>query len=312
MAENNYELIIVGGGPAGLSAGIYASRARVRTLLIEKMGCGGQAAITDSIENYPGFPESISGFELTARMEAQARAFGTEIVHGDVAGIERMDDGSWKVTGSDVSYTAAAVIIASGAKFRMLGVPGEQEFVGRGVSYCATCDGAFFRGREVVVVGGGDSAVQEALFLTRFAAKVTVIHRRGQLRASAILRERVKANEKITLLMNTIVTSVNGEGMVTGVGIKNTVSGETGTYAADGVFIFVGWTPNTAFTGAVIARDEKGYIITDEHMATGLPGLFACGDARRKILRQVVTAAGDGATAAVAAQEYLSTMKNVK
>ena len=309
MPSKKHELIIIGGGPAGLTAGIYTSRARIPTLIIERMGCGGQAAITDNIENYPGFAEGINGFELSSRMESQARAFGTTIVNDDISGLEKGEDNGWIVRAADKQYESRAVIIAAGARYRALGVPGEEEFTGRGVSYCATCDGAFYRGREVVVVGGGDSAIQEALFLTRFASRVTIIHRRDMLRASAILQERIKENKKISLLLNSVVTGVSGTEKVSGVTIRNTVTGEQGTYPADGVFVFIGWLPNTGFTSSLIEKDAQGYIVTDDRMATNIEGIFACGDVRRKLLRQVVTAAGDGATAAIAVQEYLENLK---
>jgi thioredoxin reductase (NADPH) len=304
----HYDVIIIGGGPAGLTAGLYASRGRLKTLLLEKMGCGGQAAITDHIENYPGFSEGIGGFELAAKIEEQARKFALEIRTEEVQQIS-YDAGSntSKVFTGDNTYATCALVIASGAQYKMLNVPGETEFRGRGVSYCATCDGPFFRGKRVAVIGGGDSALQEALYLSRLASRVTIVHRRDRLRATKILQERVHETPSIELALNSVVTAITGDDLVRGITVKDVVSSAERNIPLDGVFIFVGWKPNTEFLKDLVTLDDAGYIVTDETMATSRPGIFACGDARRKLLRQVVTAAGDGATAAFAAQEYLET-----
>jgi thioredoxin reductase (NADPH) len=311
MPENKYDLIIIGGGPAGLTAGLYAARAQLKTLIIEKMGCGGQAAITDWIENYPGFPQGISGFELTAKMEEQARKFGLEVAIDEVNGIvsSHEDRREVAVHAQSQTHTASALIIASGATHKPLNVPGEQEFRGKGVSYCATCDGPFFREKDVVVVGGGNSAVQEAIYLTRFAKAVTLVHRRERLRATPILQERAKATPRLKLMLGYTVQNITGKDMVDGVTIESTVDHKVLSVPCNGVFIFVGLVPNTAFLKGFAETDENGYIITNDTMRTSVSGVFACGDVRKKILRQVVTAAGEGATAAFAAQEYIDEIK---
>ncbi len=301
-----YDVIIVGGGPSGMSAAIYASRARLKTLLIEKAGCGGQIAITDHLENYPGFEEGINGFELAMKMEKQARTFGCEIVYGEVSFIET-DDAIKKVILSDKKeYFTKTIIIASGANFRKLGVEGEQEFIGKGVSYCATCDGPFFRNKEIAVVGGGDSALQEALYLTKFATKVNLIHRRDQFRAAKILQEKVFAEPKINIIFDSVVEKISGNLSVEQVILKNVKNNISSPLNVNGVFVFVGWLPNTKFLeNTKIKLNEAGYIVTDDNMNTSIEGIFACGDVRQKILRQVVTAAGDGAIAAISAQHFI-------
>lgn len=301
-----YDVIIVGGGPSGMSAAIYASRARLKTLLIEKAGCGGQIAITDHLENYPGFEEGINGFELAMKMEKQARTFGCEIVYGEVSFIET-DDAIKKVILSDKKeYFTKTIIIASGANFRKLGVEGEQEFIGKGVSYCATCDGPFFRNKEIAVVGGGDSALQEALYLTKFATKVNLIHRRDQFRAAKILQEKVFAEPKINIIFDSVVEKISGNPSVEQVILKNVKNNISSPVSVNGVFVFVGWLPNTKFLeNTKIKLNDAGYIVTDDNMNTSIEGIFACGDVRQKILRQVVTAAGDGAIAAISAQHFI-------
>ncbi len=300
-----YDVVIIGGGPSGLSAAIYASRSRLKTLLIEKSGCGGQIAITDKLENYPGFEEGINGFDFAVKMEKQARTFGTEIIYGEVLSIDANEELK-KVILSGQSYVTKTIIIASGANFKKLNVKGEKEFIGAGVSYCATCDGPFFRNKEIAVVGGGDSALQEALYLTKFAEKVNLIHRRDQFRAAKILQERVLSSEKIKVILNSVVEEIQGSRSIESVKIKNVVSEETSQLPVSGVFIFAGWNPNTKFLPQTkISLSPSGYIITDDYMKTSLDGVFACGDVRKKLLRQVVTAAADGATAAIAAEHYL-------
>lgn len=307
--ENIYDIIIIGGGPAGLTAGLYASRARMKTLLIEKMGCGGNAALTDWIENYPSMPDGISGFDLAQKMEQQARKFGTEIVYEEF--IEVNDSGNIKVVKTtEKEYKTIAIIIATGAEYKSLGVPGEDEFRGKGVSYCATCDGAFFKDKEVVVAGGGNSAFQEAIFLTRFAKTVTIVHRRDTFRATPILQERAKADPKIKFVVNSIIEKIEGNEKVERVVLKDAITGQISVLNADGIFVFIGFAPATEFVKGVIDLDQTGHILSDSAMSTSSNGIFACGDARKKTLRQVITAASDGAIAAHSAQEYVEHIKN--
>ena len=299
-----YDVIIIGGGPAGMSAAIYAARARLKTLIIEKAGCGGQIAITDHLENYPGFETGINGFELAVKMQTQATTFGSEITYGEVLSID-VSNKLKKVILQDKEYETKTIIIASGANFKKLNVSGEQEFIGKGVSYCATCDGPFFRNKEIAVVGGGDSALQEALYLTKFATKVNLIHRRNEFRATKILQEKVLANEKINIILDSVVEEINGTQMLESLKVKNVKDGNIKNLAVSGVFLFVGWQPNTKFLESSNIKLENGYIITNENMETNLDGVFACGDVRKKQLRQVVTAAGDGAISAISAQHYI-------
>jgi len=300
----DYDVIIIGSGPAGLTAGIYASRARLKTLLIESFSVPCQAVTTDHVENYPGFPEGINGFELVEKFKKQAEKFGSEFIVSEVKGIK--ENGSlWQVITEDRSYIARSVIIASGASPKKLNIPGEDKFRGRGVSYCGTCDGAFFKDKEAVVAGGGDTALQEAIFLTRFARKVTVVHRRNALRGTKILQERAFANKKIEFIWDSVVTEIKGANKVMGVKIKNVKTGAETDFSCDGIFIFVGYAPNTGFLKDVLSMDENGYIIADDNCLVSKPGVFACGDCRKKLLRQVVTACGDGATAAFSCQHYI-------
>ncbi|MBQ3942719.1 MAG: thioredoxin-disulfide reductase [Elusimicrobia bacterium] len=301
-----YDVIIVGGGPSGMSAAIYASRARLKTLLIEKAGCGGQKAITDHLENYPGFEEGINGFDLAMKMEKQARTFGCEISYGEVSCIETEDAIKKIILSDKKEYFTKTIIIASGANFKKLGVEGEETFIGKGVSYCATCDGPFFRNKEIAVVGGGDSALQEALYLTKFATKVNLIHRRDQFRAAKILQEKVFAEKKINIIFDSVVEKISGNLSVEQLTLKNVKNGISSQLSVNGVFVFVGWLPNTKFLeNSNIKLNEAGYIVTDDNMNTSVQGIFACGDVRQKILRQVVTAAGDGAIAAISAQHFI-------
>ncbi|MEW5767316.1 MAG: thioredoxin-disulfide reductase [bacterium] len=301
-----YEIIIVGAGPAGLTAGIYTGRARIPTLLIEKGGAGGQALLADWIENYPGFPKGISGSDLMSQMEEQALKFGLKRISEEVTGLmERADKKGWVVKTAAGEYKTLAVIIAAGAQPAKLGVPGEDELRGKGVSYCATCDGFFFKDREIAVVGGGDTAVTEALFLTRFVSKLTIIHRRDRLRAAKILQERALNHPKIDFAWNSVVTEILGDERLAGVRIKDVKTGREKTLSLSGVFIFTGLRPNSHFLTNLIDLDEGGYIITNEKMETSRGGIFACGDIRSGVFRQITTACGDGTVAALSAQHYV-------
>ncbi len=299
-----YDIVIIGGGPAGITAGIYGSRAALKVLLIESAMPGGLAATTDLIENYPGFPEGLNGSELTANMLAQAERFGLQMQYGAVYSLKK-ESNLFHLTTDEGEVQAKTIILASGAKPRMSGCPGEKEYYGKGVSYCATCDGAFFRDKVVVVVGGGDSAVEEAGYLTRFARKVYLVHRRNELRATKIVQQRAKANSKLEFKLAKVVEAIQGEQFVQSVILKDVASGELETLEAQGVFMYIGYNPSTDLVKDLVNLDSKGYIITDEEMKTSLPGLFAAGDVRQKLLRQVVTATADGAIAAVAAEKYL-------
>jgi len=299
-----YDVVIIGGGPAGLTAGLYASRARLKALLIEAMIVGGQMTTTDVIENYPGFSH-ITGAELSNLMDEQAKGFGLTVETGEVIGLELVGDQKLVKTG-EKEYRAEAIILCTGTEYRKLGIPGEAEFTGRGVSYCATCDGAFFKDSKIVVVGGGDSALTEALFLTKFAKEITIIHRRDALRATKIYQERAFANPNIDFLWSTVVEEIKGNQTVESVLVKNVTSGEVREVPTEGVFMFIGITPKTAFLKGVVELDENGYILVDEeNLQTSVEGIFAAGDARKKLLRQVATAVGDGATAAFAVEKYL-------
>lgn len=300
-----YDVIVIGGGPAGLSAGLYASRARLATLLIEKAIFGGQIANAELVENYPGFPDGVSGFELGDLMHQQATKYGLETIAAEVTGIELSERGKVVKT-TEGQYTATAVIIAGGAGPNRLGVPGEEEFVGKGVSYCATCDGPLFRDQVVAVVGGGDSAVEEGILLTRFTSKVFLIHRRNQLRASKLLQERAFANPRMEFLWDTVVEEIYGDNLVRGVKLSNVKTGERSTLEVSGVFIYVGLHPSTDYLMELLPLDEEGRIPTDERMQTEIAGIFAAGDIRSNSPRQAITAAGDGATAALSAEKFVN------
>jgi len=305
------DLVIVGGGPAGLTAGIYGARAGIKTLILEKISPGGQVITTDIVENYPGFTEPISGIELIDKMVEQATKFGVEIQNTEVTGIELSENQDLKIihtTSGDIS--AIGVIIATGAYHKHLGVPGEDRFWGRGVSCCATCDGMFYRGKKVVVVGGGDTAIKEALFLTKFASEITIVHRRDRLRATKVLQDRIfSMSDKVKFEWKSVVKEIIGENSVNAVKLGYVDSDEEKILNCDGVFIFVGFTPSTDFVRGFVEMDERGYIITDENMRTSVPGVFACGDARKKLLRQIITACGEGATAAFSAEQYIENIK---
>ncbi len=304
MPPVDHELIIVGAGPAGLTAGLYAARSRINTLLIERLSPGGQVLNTDWVDNYPGFPEGVSGFELIDLMRAQVERFDLPIVSAQVIQILPQED-HFSVLLPEKNITAKAIIIATGSAPRKLEVAGEKELGGKGVSYCGTCDGPFFRDQTVVAVGGGDTACQEAQYLTRFAKKVYLIHRRNELRAQKILQEKILNNDKIQVVWDSVVERIQGEKGVEGVVLKNVKTGETKDLSAEGVFIFTGLTPTTEFCCDLVDLDGKGFIITDPEMATSRAGVFAAGDCRSKLLRQISTAVGDGATAAFAAEHYL-------
>ena len=300
-----YDIVIVGAGPAGLAAGLYAARARRRTLLIERKVTGGQIALTADVENYPGV-DSINGFDLATAMHAQAEKYGMETAYADVTSIDERDDGRQVLRTNEGEYVAGAVILTGGADYNRLGVPGEERLTGFGVSYCATCDAAFFKDQDIAVIGGGDSAMEEGLFVTRYVRNASVVHRRDTLRASAILRERAFANPKIGFVWNSVVEEILGTDSVTGVRIRNVETGATSTLDVTGVFIFIGLTPNTAYLKGKLKMDDGGHIFVNEWMETGVPGIFAAGDIRANSARQVVTAAGDGATAAIRADHYIT------
>ena len=305
MGCEEYDLIIIGGGAAGLTAGIYGVRSKLKTLLLEKLPLmGGQIVYSEKVENYPGFPEGISGVDLTALMEAQARGLGLEIKTGEVIGVN--DDGDIKrVLCDGEEYLCRAIIIATGASPNRLGVAEEERFIGKGISFCGTCDGFFFKDLEVIVVGGGDTAIDEALYLTRYVKKVYIVHRRNALRATKISQERAFKNDKIEFIWDTVVAKVEGDKSVEKVILKNVKTGTTWEKPISGIFVFVGIKPNTAFLHETVVLDEQGFIVTNEALETSVPGIFAAGDVRKKILRQLSTAVGDGATAAFAVEKYL-------
>jgi thioredoxin reductase (NADPH) len=303
MSAFDYDLVIIGAGPAGLTAGLYAARARLNVLLLEKAVPGGQIIVTDWIENYPGFPEGISGFDLAEKMKIQAEAFGLKIDTAEVHSLALTPDVK-EVVLQDKRIKAKSLIIASGASPKKLGI-GEDRYMGKGISFCATCDAPFFKEKTVVAVGGGDTAVQEAIYLTKFVKKVYLLHRRDELRATKILQERAFANDKIEILWDTVATGVDGFFGIEGVHVKNVKTGEEKTLKADGCFIWVGTLPNTDFLKDAVDTDAYGFIRTDAKMQTSVPGVFAVGDVRDTPLRQVSTAVGDGAIAAVSAEHYL-------
>ncbi len=305
MSQPIHDVVIIGGGPAGLTAGLYCSRARLDTLLIEQMILGGQVMITTEVENYPGFPGGITGPELMERFETHCQEFGLQVTTGNVETI--IDQGKTKkllVDGKEI--LTRAVIVATGAQPRKLGVPGEQELIGRGVSYCATCDGAFFRNVPVTVNGGGDTAIEEAMFLSRFASKVYVVHRRDELRAISILQERMFANEKIEPIWNSTVKSCVGDNSgLTHVELENTQTGVTSQLETQGLFVAIGVTPKTQFIEGIVDLDKDGYVISAPACHTSVPGIFVAGDVRQGVLKQITTAVGDGATAAWRVGQYL-------
>ncbi len=305
---NYYDVVIIGGGPAGLTAGLYASRARLNSLLVEKGLLGGQIANAEQVENYPGFPEGISGLELSQLMRQQATKFGLEMVTAEVTGIE-LQEGQKVVKTSEDDFIAKAVIIAGGSKRQKLGVPGEEEFTGKGVSYCATCDAAFFREQPVAVAGGGDAAITEALHLAKFASRVTVIHRRHQLRAARILQEKAFTQPNIEFLWDSTVETIEGKDFVKRIRLNQVLTKEKSTLEVAGIFISIGFKPDTDYLKGILPLDAVGHIITNDKMETEIPGVLAAGDIRRNSARQAITAAGDGATAAIYAEKFLTKQK---
>lgn len=303
---SEYDLVIIGAGPGGLTAGLYAARARMNVLLIEKAVPGGQILVTDWIENYPGFPEGISGFDLAEKIKDQAMALGLEIETAEVQGLD-LSGTTKEVILKKKRIKTKSLIIASGASPRKLGV-GEDKFMGKGISFCATCDGPFFRDKVVVAVGGGDTAVQESIFLTKFAKKVYLVHRRDELRATKILQERAFSNDKIEFIWDSVVTGMDGFFGVEKVHVKNVKTGNESQIEANGCFIWIGILPNTEFIKGDVKTDESGFILVDTKMQTNVPGVFAIGDVRDTPLRQIATAVGDGAVAAVSAEHYVENL----
>jgi len=306
VERREYEVVIVGGGPAGLAAGLYAARALRRTLLVERKVMGGQIALTSVVENYPGFPDGINGFDLGLAMHRQAEKYGLETVYTEVTALEKVDR-RFRLRTAEDELWARAVIITAGADPNRLGVPGEERLTGRGVSYCGTCDAAFFRDEEVAVVGGGDAAMDEALFIARYARKVHVIHRRDTLRASRVLQERAFANPKIDFTWNTVVERIEGGDAVEQLHLRNVRTGEQRVMPVAAIFIFIGQHPNTDWLGGLVALDAGGHVPVNLWMETSVSGLFAAGDVRVDSARQVATAVGDGVTAAIRADHYLNT-----
>ena len=304
MVDRKYDVIIIGGGPAGLSAGLYTARARLRTLLVEKSAVGGMIINAALVENYPGFADGVSGIDLTQAMFKQATKFGMEMLSADVTGL-KIDGKNKVVATSEGEFSAGAVIIAGGSERLKLDVPGEVEFTGKGLSYCATCDGAFFRDKVVAVIGGGNAAVSEALELTKFASRIYVIHRRHELRATKVVQEKAFADKKLEFIWDTVVTAVLGDAFVKKIKLRDVNSNKESELAVDGVFVNVGSQPATGYLKGVVALDAVGAVIANDKMETGVPGIFAAGDIRSGSIRQTVGAAGDGAVAAVNAGKYL-------
>jgi len=302
------KVIILGSGPAGLTAGIYAGRAQLEPLLIAGNLLGGQPILTHIVENYPGFPEPISGQELAQLMQRQAERFGTHILYEEATALD-LSSSPLKVETHGHTYETQALIIATSVSPRKLGVPGEEEFTGRGVSYCAVCDGFFYQGRRVAVAGGGDSAVKEAIFLTRFAKQVTIIHRRDRLRATQVLQQRACEDERVDFLWDSVVQEIVGQQAVTGVRVENVRSGDVSLVPVDGVFIYIGSIPNTEFLRGKLELNERGYIVADGQGHTSRQGVFAAGDVRKGVLRQVATAVGSGAVAAMEAEKYIAELE---
>ena len=304
------DVVIVGAGPAGLTAGIYCSRGRLKTVILERNMAGGQIALTDLVENYPGFPEGISGFDLATKMKDQAVKFGAEMREIEaVSELRKGADGCYVVVTDREEIRTRAVILAPGVEPRRSGIPGEAEFIGRGVSWCATCDGALYRGRTVAVIGGGDSAVEEGMFLTKFADKVYLVHRRDELRAAPIAQERAFANPKFEFVWDSVPKRIEGDELVEALEVENVKTGEERTLPVNGVFMYIGQIPNTAWLKDTVKLTDLGHIVTDDLLRTELPGVFACGDARANPLKQIAMAIGEGALAAVQAERYLDDLE---
>ncbi|MFN8616540.1 MAG: thioredoxin-disulfide reductase [Dehalococcoidia bacterium] len=306
MTDNMFDIAIIGGGGSGLTAAVYAARGMRSTIVFEGNVTGGQIATTDVVENFPGFPEGINGFDLAQNILKQAEKFGARVEYARVERLARRDDGTFELATESATFRARAVIVTAGADYNKLGVPGEAEFVGKGVSYCATCDAAFFAGQDVIVVGGGDAALDEGLFTTRYAKSVTIVHRRDTLRASGILQDRAAAEPKIRYIWDTVVERIEGDGgAVRQAVLKNLKTGEVTVRNAAAVFIFIGQTPNSHLLKGMVELDAGGHAMVDLEMKTKVPGLFVAGDVRTKAARQLISAAGDGATAAISAEHYL-------
>ncbi|HUK56272.1 MAG TPA: thioredoxin-disulfide reductase [Nitrospiria bacterium] len=306
--KNVRDVVIIGSGPAGLTAALYAARADLKPLLIEGTQAGGQLMITTDVENYPGFPEGILGPELMKQMRTQAERFGTELIRGDITAVD-LKKTPFHLTAEEGTYSTRSLIIASGASAKLLGLPSERRLMGRGVSACATCDGFFFRGKEVIVIGGGDTAMEEATFLTKFASKVTIVHRRDRFRCSKIMEGRARTHRQIGIIWDTVVEEILGDPVVTGARLKNVKTGNVTEMKIDGVFVAIGHEPNTKLFAGQLNMDERGYIVTKkETTETSLPGVFAAGDVQDPRYRQAVTAAGTGCMAAMDAEKYLESL----
>jgi thioredoxin reductase (NADPH) len=304
-SEQDVKVLIIGSGPAGLAAALYAARAELEPVVLTGMALGGQVSLTHAVENYPGFPEGIGGMEMVDLFQKQAERFGARLEYDSAAEVDLSNRPFVITTLNGVRYLADTLIITTGASARNLNVPGESELTGRGVSYCGTCDGYFFKDKDVVVVGGGDSAVEEGIFLTRFASSVTIVHRRDELRAGPILESRAKTNPKISFIWNAVVDEIYGNGKVESVKLVDTVTGEERLHPTDGVFIFIGHTPNTDLFKDQLELDERGYIVVDRYMQTNVPGVYAAGEVADSHYRQVITSAGMGAAAAIEAGHFL-------
>ncbi|KPK99718.1 MAG: thioredoxin reductase [candidate division Zixibacteria bacterium SM23_73_3] len=309
VEEKSYDLIIIGGGPAGLTASIYANRAKLNTILLERLNPGGLVASTDWVENYPGFPDGISGVELVKKMNEQAIKFGLEIIPFKEVNSADVKGQTKTIKVDDEQYKAKAVIIASGTEPKKLNIPGEEKFKGRGVSYCATCDGPFFQDKDIVMIGGGSSGIQEGLFLTRFVKSIIVVEFMPHLNAEKILQDRAHKDTKFKFFINHMATSINGETQVESVTIKSRETNEEKIIPAAGVFVYVGWDPKTDFVKGQIELDKWGYVVAGEDTKTSVPGVFAAGDVRQKTLRQITTAVSDGSVAAFMAEKYIEELK---
>ena len=299
-----YDVIIIGGGPAGLTAGLYNARARLNVLLLERLAPGGQVLTTDWVENYPGFPDGISGFELMDRMKTQAEKFGLKIQSDEVTGLE-LSGNRKAVSTASGSLETKAILLCCGATWKKLGIEGEDRLMGKGISFCATCDGPFYRNQEVAVIGGGDTAVEEAIFLTRFVSKVHLVHRRDKLRAARVIQERAMSHERIEFIWDSVPVKILGEQGVEGIELKNVKTQAVSRRNVQGVFVFIGTVPNTDIVKGLIRLDENGFVVTDDNMQTSVPGVFAAGDIRSKLFRQISTAVGEGAAASYTVERYL-------